>query len=247
MTQSALLSLKKEIPFRWKVQSARSWGCECVAYIDARQVMDLLDEVMGPENWQDHYREVAGNVYCDLSLQINDAWITKSDCGSQSNFEAEKGQASDAFKRAAVKWGIGRFLYSMASVRVKAVENGTDDRGKPRYAPADDQGRKIRDLTAYINSSRQEAATAATAEATPSQKEHIKSLCQTLDWTSEQLKSYLSTHQASWKHMTRNQASRLLTDLEAKVKQKSEPTQVNEPTQVKAEKAKYTAKYTPRI
>ncbi len=238
MTQSVLLSLKKEIPFRWKVQSARSWGCECVAYIDARQVMDLLDEVMGPENWQDHYREVAGNVYCDLSLNVNDKWITKSDCGSQSNFEAEKGQASDAFKRAAVKWGIGRFLYSMASVRVKAVENGTDERGKPRYAPADEQGRKVRDLTAYINSSRQSAA--APAEATPAQKEHIKSLCQTLGWSSEQLKSYLSTSQASWKHMTRLQASRLLTELEDQVKHKNTPA---------VKTATYTAgaaKYTPR-
>lgn len=235
MTQAALLSLKKEIPFRWKVQSARSWGCECVAYIDARQVMDVLDEVMGPENWQDHYQEVAGNVYCDLSLRVNNTWITKSDCGSQSNFEAEKGQASDAFKRAAVKWGIGRFLYSMASVRVKAVENGTDDRGKPRYAPADDQGRKVRDLTAYINSSRQEVV--AQVEATPAQKEHIKNLCQTLTWTSEQLKSHLSTSQASWKHMTRKQASRLLTELEDMVKQKSTPAK----TKV------HTAKYTPRL
>lgn len=218
MTLPALLRLKQEVPFRWKVQSARSWGCDCVAYIDARQVMDLLDEVMGPENWQDHYREVAGNVYCDLSLKINNEWVTKSDCGSQSNFEAEKGQASDAFKRAAVKWGVGRFLYSMRSVRVKAVENGTDDRGKPRYAPADDQGRKIRDLTAYINSMHKPAISTP-AEATPAQKEHIKTLCQQLGWTSEQLKSYLKTSQSSWKHMSSPQASRLLTELEDMVKQ----------------------------
>lgn len=225
MTTSSLQALKQEIPFRWKVQSARSWGCDCVAYIDARQVMDLLDEVMGPENWQDHYREVAGNVYCDLSLRVDNTWITKSDCGSQSQFESEKGQASDAFKRAAVKWGIGRFLYSLPSVRVKAVENGTDDRGKPRYAPADDQGRKIRDLTAYINSSRQ--SNTPPAEATPAQKDHIKTLCQKLGWTSEQLKSYLKTSQSSWKHMSRHQASRLLTELEEMNRQSAKVTQKN--------------------
>ena len=208
-----LQKLKQEIPFRWKVQSARSWGCDCVAYIDARQVMDLLDEVMGPENWQDHYREVGNSVYCDLSLRIDKEWITKSDCGSQSNFESEKGQASDAFKRAAVKWGIGRFLYSMPFTRVKAIENGTDDRGKPRYVPADDQGRKIRDLTAYINGTRK-ASAPVSSEATPAQKEHIKSLCQQLGWNSEQLRSYLKQSQSSWKHMTRPQASRLLSELE---------------------------------
>lgn len=148
---SVLTHLKDVMPYKWKVQSARSWGCECVAYIDARQVMETLDEIMGPENWQDSYRGVGRSVYCDLSLRVNGEWITKSDCGSESNFEGEKGQASDAFKRAAVKWGIGRFLYSLPTKRVKAIENGKDERGKPRYVPADDQGRKIRDLTAHLN------------------------------------------------------------------------------------------------
>lgn len=216
---SVLNELKQEIPFRWKVQSARSWGCDCVAYIDARQVMDLLDEVMGPENWKDRYYSVGDSVYCEISLRIGDDWVSKSDAGSQSNFEAEKGQASDAFKRAAVKWGIGRFLYSLPSVRLKAVENGTDDRGKPRYAPADDQGRKIRDLTSYINSSRQQSV--PPAEATPAQKDQIKSLCQGLGWTSEQLKNYLDRFQVKWKRMTRPEAARLLNELEGMSKKKA--------------------------
>jgi hypothetical protein len=151
VTQESLPELRKEIPYKWKVQTAKHWGCECVAYIDARQVMDLLDEVVGPQNWQDHYREVAGKVYCDLSIQVEDEWITKSDCGTASNFEAEKGQASDAFKRAAVKWGIGRFLYQLSTVRTKSLENGKDDRGNPRFFPADDQGQRIYNLTGYIH------------------------------------------------------------------------------------------------
>lgn len=213
---SVLNKLKEPIPFKWKVQSARSWGCDCVAYIDARQVMDLLDDVLGPENWKDRYYSVGDSVYCELSLRVGNEWVSKSDAGSQSNFEAEKGQASDAFKRAAVKWGIGRFLYSMRSVRLKATENGTDDRGKPRYAPADDQGRKIRDLTGYINATRQPAPPSAT----PAQKEEIKKLCQQLGWTSEQLKSYLKTFQASWKHMTSPEAARLLSELNGMTKKK---------------------------
>ncbi|MGE3727451.1 MAG: Rad52/Rad22 family DNA repair protein [Candidatus Sericytochromatia bacterium] len=151
VTQESLPDLRKEIPYKWKVQTAKHWGCECVAYIDARQVMDLLDEVVGPQNWQDHYREVAGKVYCDLSIQVEDEWITKSDCGTASHFEAEKGQASDAFKRAAVKWGIGRFLYQLSTVRTKSIETGKDDRGNPRFFPADEQGQRIYNLTGYIH------------------------------------------------------------------------------------------------
>lgn len=151
VTAEILPELRKEIAYKWKVQTAKHWGCECVAYIDARQVMDLLDEVVGPQNWQDHYREVAGKVYCDLTIQVEDEWITKSDCGTASNFEADKGQASDAFKRAAVKWGIGRFLYQLSTIRTKSIEVGKDDRGNPRFFPADEQGQRIYNLTGYIH------------------------------------------------------------------------------------------------
>jgi len=150
ISPETLLELRKEFPYKWKVQTAKHWGCECVSYVDARQVMDLLDEVVGPQNWQDHYREVAGKVYCDLTIKVEDEWITKSDCGTASHFEAEKGQASDAFKRAAVKWGIGRFLYSIPTQKTKSVESGKDDRGNPRFFPADEQGQRIYNLTGYI-------------------------------------------------------------------------------------------------
>lgn len=213
MSGTVLSKLKNEMPYRWKVQTARSWGCECVAYIDARQVMDHLDEVVGPENWQDHYREVAGNVYCDLSLRIGDDWVSKSDCGSASQFEAEKGQASDAFKRAAVKWGIGRFLYTLETVKVKSIENGTDNYGKPRYVPADDKGKRIYNLTAFIrNLDKRHEATA-----TPTQKDELKALCQKLDWSGEQLKSYLSRQNASWNSLTHKQAAQVLSELEERV------------------------------
>ena len=52
-----LNDLKKEIPYKWRVQSTNQYGSNCVAYIDARQAQDLLDEVVGPENWQVKYEE----------------------------------------------------------------------------------------------------------------------------------------------------------------------------------------------
>lgn len=106
-----LKELKKEIPYRWR----QGPGGKQLAYIDARDVMDLLDDTLGSENWQDAYKEVSGNVYAGIGILVNSQWVWKWDCGAESNIEAEKGQASDAFKRAAVKWGVGRFLYSLDS------------------------------------------------------------------------------------------------------------------------------------
>lgn len=88
-----------------------------LAYLDARDVMDRLDEVAGPENWQDSYVEtVKGRVVCTLSIRSGDQWISKSDGAGDTAVEGEKGGISDAFKRAAVKWGIGRYLYDLTDV-----------------------------------------------------------------------------------------------------------------------------------
>lgn len=245
VTSDVLLELKKEIPFKWKVQTAKHWGCECVAYIDARQVMDLLDEVVGPQNWQDHYREVAGKVYCDLSIQVEDEWITKSDCGTESNFEREKGQASDAFKRAAVKWGIGRFLYQLSTVRTKSIESGKDDRGNPRFFPADEQGQRIYNLSGYIQNlqtrkssggyspkpasqppaPKQEAKSEKSdpqkveqsEPATQPQRDEIRLLCESLGWSGTEFSKYLQSKKLSWKHLIRSQAARLIKELESQL------------------------------
>lgn len=77
-----------------------------LVYIDARDVMDRLDEVFGLD-WQDEYKEVKGRIICTITVN----GVSKSDGAGDTDFEAEKGGLSDAFKRAAVKWGIGRYLY----------------------------------------------------------------------------------------------------------------------------------------
>jgi len=114
--------LKKVIPFKWRVQSANQYGASCVAYIDSRQVQDLLDEVCGIENWQSRFLDVKGNLFCEIGIKINNEWIWKSDCGVESNIEKEKGESSDSFKRAAVMWGVGRFLYSQKIVKLPTKE-----------------------------------------------------------------------------------------------------------------------------
>lgn len=103
----------------WRAQTLTQDGNKALAlaYLDARDVADRLDAVVGPECWQDYYDETAkGRVLCKLSIRINDEWITKSDGSGDSDIEGEKGGISGAFKRAGVKWGIGRYLYDIGNV-----------------------------------------------------------------------------------------------------------------------------------
>lgn len=105
----------------WRVQGTPierngKWSAMALAYIDARDVMDRLDEVCGPENWQTEYHETAkGRLICRLSIRAGDEWVTKSDGAGDTDVEGEKGAISDALKRAAVSWGIGRYLYRLSS------------------------------------------------------------------------------------------------------------------------------------
>ena len=102
-------------PFEpWKVSVRKGGGNTFLSYLNARDVMERLDSVMGFNNWEDSYREgTGGRVFCKLSLNIDGQWISKEDAAGESSFEAEKGAVSDALKRAAVKFGIGRYLYHL--------------------------------------------------------------------------------------------------------------------------------------
>ncbi|HEX6978283.1 MAG TPA: Rad52/Rad22 family DNA repair protein [Alphaproteobacteria bacterium] len=110
----------------WRVGSTtadRKRGM-ALAYIDARDVMDRLDEVCGPENWQCRYPHANGKTVCELGIRIGDEWIWKADGAGDTDFEAEKGALSDAFKRAAVRWGIGRYLYDLEAPWVDIEASG---------------------------------------------------------------------------------------------------------------------------
>lgn len=99
----------------WRAQSLTKAGDKAMAlaYIDARDVMDRLDSVIGADGWQDRYEFAGPRTICYLSIKIGDEWVTKADGAGDTAVEAEKGAISDAFKRAAVKWGIARYLYAL--------------------------------------------------------------------------------------------------------------------------------------
>lgn len=106
----AILKQLKD-PFRPELVKFRPGGGKQLAYIDARDVMKRLDDVMGTENWQDNYIETKEGMICELSLFIDGRWIKKSDSSNFTKVESVKGASSGALKRAAVKFGVGRYLY----------------------------------------------------------------------------------------------------------------------------------------
>jgi hypothetical protein len=107
-----------------------------LAYVDARTVMDRLDTVCGPAGWQNRYVMEGSKTVCEIGIKCGDEWVWKADGAGDSDIEAEKGALSDAFKRAAVRWGIGRYLYNLKSpwVPLKAFGNSfvIADEAKPQ-------------------------------------------------------------------------------------------------------------------
>jgi len=126
VTQEQLAALAEPTPDgEIKQRPAPGGRGKTLDYIDARFVMDRFDSALGPENWSDTFRGdpqhsdgVVGRIGVLIARGDEAEWVYKEDVGTESNIEGTKGSYSDAFKRTAVKWGVGRDLYS-------------DDRQKP--------------------------------------------------------------------------------------------------------------------
>ena len=113
-----------------RIQQVKDNGLVLLLFKDSRTDMSVLDETVGVENWQREHYECKGNLFCRVGIRFNvtdvekrvigTEWVWKSDCGVESNTEAQKGEASDSFKRACFNWGIGRELYTSPFIWVKA-------------------------------------------------------------------------------------------------------------------------------
>lgn len=112
----------KESEIDCRVAQVKKSGIVLLLYKDARVDQDILDETVGAKNWERDHKELKGNIYCGISIWDEDKkqWITKWDAGKESNTEAEKGEASDSFKRAGFNWGIGRELYTAPFIWIPA-------------------------------------------------------------------------------------------------------------------------------
>lgn len=101
-----------------------SW-CSLLLYKNARVDMQILDETFGRFGWKRSHELINGRLYCTVSIYDNEKgqWVSKQDVGVESNTEAEKGQASDAFKRACFNVGIGRELYTAPKIFISLTKD----------------------------------------------------------------------------------------------------------------------------
>jgi hypothetical protein len=120
-----LLSELKE-PFestfvKWRIGATNKEKTKAIplAFIDGREVMKRLDQVCGVTGWQNRYSHVTEQgVVCEIGIKANGEWLWKANGAGETDVEAEKGAMTDAFKRAAALWGIGRYLYYLPTTWV---------------------------------------------------------------------------------------------------------------------------------
>ena len=118
-----------EIECRVAQISKESGSLSLLLYKDARCDMNILDETVGAMYWmREHSRD---NANCKVSIYNEDLnmWVSKEDTGTDSNTEAEKGRASDSFKRACVNWGIGRELYTAPPIWISKSDYTSNSKG----------------------------------------------------------------------------------------------------------------------
>lgn len=115
-----------------RVAQVSSKGCSLLLYKTARVDRAILDEEFGVMSWQNDFKVIDGKMYGGIGVWSNDLseWIWKWDCGVESNTEQEKGQASDCFKRAGFKWGIGVELYTAPFIWINAETKQEGNRWK---------------------------------------------------------------------------------------------------------------------
>lgn len=123
-----------EIECRVGTVSQQGKGLSLLLYKTSRTDQDILDETVGPENWQCKFYEQKGTLFCSVGIRVtrddgSSEWVWKDDAGSPSNMEAEKGEASDCRKRAGFAWGIGRELYSAPFIWVPSTKCNLSQRG----------------------------------------------------------------------------------------------------------------------
>lgn len=127
----------EEIDCRVATVSADKKGCSLLLYKDARCDMNILDETVGAYNWQRHHLRDNANCVVSIYDPKKKEWISKEDTGTESNTEAEKGIASDSFKRACFNWGIGRELYTAPFIWIKGADIEWKKDSKGKDVPAD--------------------------------------------------------------------------------------------------------------
>lgn len=138
MAQKFRALTAEEIECRIGTISKNGNGLSLLLFKTSRTDQDVLDETVGPENWQCRFYEQKGTLFCSIGIRVvrddgTAEWVWKDNAGSPSNMEAAKGEASDCMKRAGFAWGLGRCLYTAPFIWIPSdkcnIVNGYN--GKP--------------------------------------------------------------------------------------------------------------------
>lgn len=224
-----------------RISQCSQYDVTLLLYKDARCDQNILDETVGCMNWQrSHSRD---NANCTVSIWDDNKkmWISKEDTGKESNTEAEKGLASDSFKRACFNWGIGRELYTAPEIKIKVKDLTShkeigEYQGKKKYGCYDKfkvisinyDGAKITDVT-IVNIKTGVAFTFGENEVKPintpkedgvllasePKKETIKKICKERGINADK---WLSDNGRTWETLTENDATQILITLKANEK-----------------------------
>ncbi len=117
-----------------RVGAINEKGLSLLLYKDARVDQKILDEAYGAMNWKRSHQQIGGSLYCTVEIWDKEKgqWIAKQDVGTASYSDAEKGLASDSFKRACFNWGIGRELYTAPFIWISAEKVKIEPKGQGR-------------------------------------------------------------------------------------------------------------------
>lgn len=128
-------------------QITKEW-LTLLLYKDARVDMNILDETVGNMNWDRDHKELKGNIYAGIGIwnEKQNRMVWKWDSGKESFTEAEKGEASDSFKRAGVNWGIGRELYTSPVIFIPVRDN----KNEINFEPFEKNGKQATKTKFYV-------------------------------------------------------------------------------------------------
>lgn len=134
MAQKFRALTAEEIECRIGTISKTGKGLSLLLFKTSRTDQDILDETVGPENWQCRFYEQKGTLFCSIGIRVTREdgtaeWVWKDNAGSPSNMEAQKGEASDCMKRSGFAWGIGRCLYTAPFIWVNSDRCNLVQRG----------------------------------------------------------------------------------------------------------------------
>ena len=131
MAEQKNVRLLKASEIECRVAAVNVKGASLLLFKDARVDQKILDETYTPFGWRRFHQSIEGNLYCTVEVwdESKQQWIGKQDVGAMSDYEKEKGQASDSFKRACFNWGIGRELYTAPFIWIPAEKADIQKKG----------------------------------------------------------------------------------------------------------------------